>query len=68
MAESELLCVSVATLLRNLYASVLRESHKAIHVRRFLFDCSRYLSSLNYSPGKKNNLDIVLAITLVRTS
>ena len=33
MAESELLCVRVAPVLRNIYTSILRRCHKAIHVR-----------------------------------
>ena len=54
MTESELLCVKVATLLRNKYASALRVSHKAMHVWivKIFFYCSRYLPSLNYCPGK----------------
>ena len=56
MAESKLLCVRVATLLRNKHASIL-----SVISQGFLFYCSRYLPSL--SPGKEN-IDIALAITL----
>ena len=57
MAESELLCVRVATLLRNKYASIQRVDvigqYMLAELLRFLFYCSRYLPSHNYCPGKK---------------
>ena len=59
MAESELLCVRVATLPRSKYASILVKSdvirqYMLSELPRFLFYCCRYLPSLNYCPGKKH--------------
>ena len=68
MAESELLCVRVATLRRNKYASVLRVYHMAIHVRivKFLFIVLGMCLALITDQAK--NMDIALAIILIRTS
>ena len=66
MAESELLCVRVAALLRHKYASILRVMSMRQYMSellRFLFYCSRYLPSLSTAQEKKhshcsgNNLD-----------
>ena len=53
MAESELLCVRVATLLRNKYASILRVISLGSTCQNCqdFFYCSRYLPSLNFCPG-----------------
>ena len=52
MAESELLCVRVATLHGNKYKSdVIRLYMSELSI--FLFYWSRYLPSHNYCPGKK---------------
>ena len=67
MAESELLCVRVANLVRNKYASILRViSQGVVRIVKILFYCSRYLPSLTTSQEK--NIAIALAITLVRAS
>ena len=66
MAESELLCVRVATLqnqiCKHTKSDVIRQYMSELS--RF-FHCSRYLPGLNYCPGKNHT---ALAITLVRTS
>ena len=67
-AESELLCVRVATALikqicNHTKSDVIREY--VSELSKFLFYCSRYLPSLNNCPGKKK-ITIALAKTLVR--
>ena len=65
MAESELFCVRVATLLRNKYASILRVmslGSTCQNCQKICFIILDIFLSLNNWQGK--NIDIVLAITL----
>ena len=66
MAESELLCVRVATLLRNKYAStssVMSEQVVRIVKKKFIV---LYIFLALTAPWKKH-IDIALAINLVKT-
>ena len=68
IAESELRCVSVATLLRNKYASILRMEvmrQYMSELSRYLFQCSS-LPSFKYCPVKRHR--DCSGHTLVRTS
>ena len=67
MAESELLCARVATLLRNKYASILIVTHVVRIVKVFFFVVVPDIClALTTAPAK--NIDFARAITLVRTS
>ena len=66
---SEFLCVRVATLIRKKYASILRmmsEVNTSQNYQDFYFIVLNICLALTTSRGK--NIDIALAITLVRTS
>ena len=68
MAMSELLCVRVVTLLRNIYASVLRLCHKAcmLELPGLFFTVLDIFLALNTAQEKKK--DIARAIILVWAS
>ena len=69
MAESELVFVKVATLLRNKYASILRVISYGItcqNCQDFYFVVLDICLALTNAQAK--NIDIALAITLVRRS
>ena len=70
MADSELLCVEVATLLRNEYARVRVISQGSICSQKLSFFKILDICLAFYCPGEKKERknDIALAITLVRTS
>ena len=70
MAESELLCVRVATLLRNKYASILRMMSQGRTCSQSCQDyCFIVLAiGLALTTAQAKNIAIALAITLVRTS
>ena len=72
MADSELLCVEVATLLRNDYARIRVISQGCICSQKlrffyFILDICLALTTAQAKKGREKN-DIALAITLVWTS
>ena len=69
MAESKLICVKVATLLRSKYASILRvmsQGYTCQYCQDFYFIVLDICLALTTAQAK--NIAIALAITLVRTS